>query len=564
MAGGPNQVITDLRKSLAWLDLALASLDEGVLVMGRDMKILFANDAMAKMFKTNRIYLLGSYVWDILPIENERRRILKRDWLGWLQKNRIQRLSGEYRLSVAKKKIDIELTIGYITNTKQAILVVNDITQKRQAEIRRTKLIREQVARNVAQAGQKRFLAQYQVARILESSPNLEVAASRILRVLCRSLGWQAGALWTIDKDTQKLRCLKIWHAPNAKITAFIKASNEMQLPRGKGLPGRIWRHNKPVWVPDVTKDKNFPRASVAAKGGLRSGLAFPIGEKSDFIGVVEFFSDRIEKPNRQMLTGMATIGIQIAQFVKRKELERQKDDFIGIASHELKTPVTSLKAYAQVMQRQFSKSQDAKAAQNMAKINAQLDKLMNLIEDLLDITKLEIGKLQFNLSWFDFNRLAQSVVEEMSLTSEVHKISLKGSVDRKVYADKERIRQVLVNMIDNAIKYSPRGGKIDINLKSSSTELTVSVRDHGVGISEEKQSQVFERFFRVSGPQAKSLPGLGLGLFISGEIIKRLGGRIWLKSHLGKGSTFYFSLPFVQPTGLTTTIQKLVKRVSV
>jgi signal transduction histidine kinase len=229
----------------------------------------------------------------------------------------------------------------------------------------------------------------------------------------------------------------------------------------------------------------------------------------------------------------------------EREKLLEQKDDFIGIATHELKTPVTSIKAYTQILKSRFEKEGDQKSADLLTKMDAQLDKLITLISDLLDVTKIEGGKLNFNLDSFDFNELTKELVEELQRTTTKHTIIIEGKIKKKVYADRERTGQVLTNFITNAIKYSPHSKKIVVHLGEDKDNVSLCVQDFGVGIPKDKQEKVFERFYRVSGPREDTFPGLGLGLFISSEIIKRQGGRIWVESTKGTGSTFCFSLPW-------------------
>lgn len=234
------------------------------------------------------------------------------------------------------------------------------------------------------------------------------------------------------------------------------------------------------------------------------------------------------------------------------RNLARQKDDFIGIASHELKTPVTSIKAYGQVLQTMFKRKGDLKAVESLQKMDAQVNKLTNLIGDLLDVTKIQSGRLEFHEDVFDFNELVTEVVEEMQLTTEKHTLIKELSKTKKVFGDKERIGQVLTNLISNAIKYSPHTDKIIIKTESDKNSVSLSVQDFGVGIPKEKKDKVFEQFFRVSGPNHSTVPGLGLGLYISSEIIKRQGGRIWVESSEGKGSTFCIALPLKKKKSTT------------
>lgn len=232
----------------------------------------------------------------------------------------------------------------------------------------------------------------------------------------------------------------------------------------------------------------------------------------------------------------------------ERKRLEKQKDEFIGIASHELKTPLTSIKAYYQVLFKRFVNRKDTETTKLLSKTNTQIDKLTNLISDLLDVTKIEAGKLQFHKVCFDMHDLIEEIIEDFQAINGRHSILYdrvaNDSIPAELIADRERIGQVITNFISNAIKYSPHNDKIIISLTQDGTSIVVSVKDYGLGIPKDKQTKVFERFFRVGGPKKETYPGLGLGLYISADIIKRHGGKIWVKSTEGKGSVFSFKIP--------------------
>lgn len=225
-------------------------------------------------------------------------------------------------------------------------------------------------------------------------------------------------------------------------------------------------------------------------------------------------------------------------------QLEKRKDDFISIASHELKTPVTSLKAFSQVLHRRFVKNNDEASAKLLEKMNTQLDKLTNLITDLLDISRIESGKIIFTKGSFDINELAKEIVEEVQRTTDEVHIQIQGNVSKLVSGDRDRTGQVLMNLLTNALKYAPHAKEVILSLSAAKGFAHIQVTDFGIGIPEDKLRRVFSRFYRVEGPGNESSAGLGLGLYISSTIVKRQGGKIWVESTVGKGSQFHFTIP--------------------
>ena len=231
-----------------------------------------------------------------------------------------------------------------------------------------------------------------------------------------------------------------------------------------------------------------------------------------------------------------------------QKNLEKavnHRDNFISIASHELKTPVTSLKVYAEVLLRQFQKKDDKKVTEYLEKIIRQIDKLTMLIQDLLDVSKIQSNQLSFRLEKFDANELVKEIIDNTQQISDHHKIQLDGSIKHTVWGDRERIGQVLLNLLTNAMKYSPGANIIIVTLHQTKNEALIQVTDFGIGISKKHQKRIFDRFYRISDTKEHTFPGLGIGLYISQAIIKRHGGEIVIMSKKGKGSTFQFTLPF-------------------
>jgi signal transduction histidine kinase len=229
----------------------------------------------------------------------------------------------------------------------------------------------------------------------------------------------------------------------------------------------------------------------------------------------------------------------------RQKELEQMKDDFLSITSHELKTPVTTIKAYGQIAEGLLAKKGDLETLGMIQKMGTQVKKLTTLIEELLDITKIQKGRLVYKEEFFDFNQLVNEVVEDMQKTSSTHQIYLHFESSAEVFGDRDKISQVINNLISNAIKYSPGAERIIIRSENKADGMQLSVQDFGIGIGSAEKTKVFEQFYRVGGESQTTFPGMGIGLFISSEIVRRHGGKIWVESMVKQGSTFFVWLPF-------------------
>ena len=228
----------------------------------------------------------------------------------------------------------------------------------------------------------------------------------------------------------------------------------------------------------------------------------------------------------------------------ERREMEFRKDDFIALASHELKTPVTSLKMFVQVLEKNINHLDASATSGMLSTMDKQIDKLTEIVNGLLDVSRVQQGKLEYERKELPMGELIKETVQSVQRINKTHKIQIDSQTNTKVMVDKSRIGQVLTNLINNAIKYSPNADKIIVSSKKVYGNVIVSVQDFGIGIPKNQQLKVFDRFYQVDNPRAKTNPGLGLGLYISKEIITKHGGELWLESKEGKGSTFYFSLP--------------------
>ncbi|MFN0256487.1 sensor histidine kinase [Pedobacter ureilyticus] len=281
----------------------------------------------------------------------------------------------------------------------------------------------------------------------------------------------------------------------------------------------------------------------------IASLLAVPvISSKEELVGNLFFahqhasYFKKEHEDLLQSITGHLSIGIDKAMlYDKVMELNRKKDEFISLASHELKTPLSGINGYVQILARMIKEDLPGKY---LAKTSHQIKKLTSLVNDLLDVSKIEAGKLKFETARLDLAALVASTVEMVEEINQNYHITLLSKCDDCIVeADAQRIEQVITNLLSNAIKYSPGSNLVEVVLETRGRLAVVGIRDFGIGIPKEKMDQLFSRFYRIDEHTA-NISGLGIGLYLSREIITRHSGKIWVDSELGKGSTFWFSLP--------------------
>ncbi|GHA48178.1 hypothetical protein GCM10007103_31420 [Salinimicrobium marinum] len=390
------------------------------------------------------------------------------------------------------------------------------------------------------------------VGKSISENLDLQGILQKVTDATTKLAGAAFGAFFynNVDEEGESFRLFTLSGAPR-------EIFDNMGMPRHTSVFKPTFAGKEVIRVDDIRKDprygKNLPnRGMPSGHLSVVSYLAVPVISKSGtVIGGLLFGhpdSGMFKLEHEEMVVNIAAqaaISLDNSRlFEQVKSLSDKKDEFIALASHELKTPLTTIKGYLQVLSK-IEKDQMSELFLN--KSLYQVDKLNSLVEDLLNMSRVEAGKLEFNLEVFDLREMLLDIAETFIYSTKNHKLFYDfGNVPAIIEGDKQRIEQAITNLMNNAVKYSPGADKVYLNLKVDPQSAVISVRDEGIGLNEEQQRHLFTRFYRAES--TKGISGLGLGLYLTREIIDRHHGKISVKSKEGEGSEFLFDLPLKEP----------------
>jgi two-component system, cell cycle sensor histidine kinase and response regulator CckA len=427
---------------------------------------------------------------------------------------------------------------------------------------------------------ERRQSAQLAVTRVLAEAATLAEAASQILRAVCESLDWDLGVIWRAEGD--KLSCVEIWQADGRDFTDFVAVTRQKQFALGEGLPGRIWSAGAPTWLPNLAKDRNLPRAKAAARCGIKSAFGFPVRIGTNVLGVIEFFSREIREVDAELLAIFAAIGAQVGLFIERRraeedlrtlnaDLERRvavrtkelaeansriqealeheqelgmlKSNFITTVTHEFRTPLGVILSSAEMLQMYFDRLAAKERNEQLQTISDAVQRMAGLMEEVLLFHKVEGGVSELNAEVHDLASLCRQIANEVvSATAHRCEIDCKIPTLPQARFDERLFRHILVNLLNNAIKYSEPGCSVTLAVKRAGRDVVVSVKDRGIGMSEEDMKRLFVPFRR--GGNVGQRAGTGLGLSIAKRCVDLHGGRLEFQSKVGEGTTATLRLP--------------------
>ena len=403
------------------------------------------------------------------------------------------------------------------------------------------------------------------ITRAANEAASAEDAIQTAVDLVCAHTGWPVGHAYLFDEALGDLAPTRIWHLrDDQEFEVFRRITEATRFASGLGLPGRVLASGRPAWIVDVTKDANFPRAQLASAIGVKAGLAFPVMVGRNVQAVLEFFSDTPADPDPQLLEVMAQIGTQLGRALERTRAQEHlvaareeamrateaKSRFLANVSHELRTPMNAIIGFTRLLKRRTEGLLPAKQFENLEKIQISADHLLTLIDDLLDLSKIESGKLDLCLEDFDVAALVRDAAQAVQPLADGNGNSLvvRCADDLGVmHGDQTRVRQVILNLLSNACKFTSQG-TVTLEAKCHPSRagewLEITVADTGVGIPSDQTEKVFEEFMRADGMETGQFKGTGLGLAISRRLCRLMGGDISLISEPEAGTTFTVRLP--------------------
>lgn len=519
--------IENLEEKQARLAAIIESSEDAIISKDLNGRITSWNKAAELMFGYTEEEVLGQLIYILIPNEryDEEEMILS----TLRQGKRIEHFE-----TVRKTKIGGELavsiTVSPIKNAKGVIIgaskIARNITRQKQNE--------------------ERLQMIYSIGKTISAQLDVPTILQKVTDATTQLCGAAFGAFF-YNKTDSKGEALTLYTLSGAPKETFAKFST----PRNTAVFKTTFDGEGIVRSDDITKDprygKNYPHKGQP-EGHLPvvSYLAVPVISQSGIpIGSLLFGHPRPGMFTSEHETLVAAIASQAAIALDNAKLydeinliNNKKDQFIGFASHELKTPLTTIKGYLQL-----AESAEIAAQEIIPKISKQLGRLESIIADLLDISKIQAGKLDLHFSKTSLKDILKESVELIDVSD--HTIEVDNpSEDITVLADHQKITQVLVNLLTNAVKYSMPGTTISVTAILLGDQIQISVTDQGIGIPEEHLQRIFDQFYRISSIGKTKPKGVGLGLYISKEIMEAHSGKIWAESTEGKGSTFYIQFP--------------------
>jgi two-component system, NtrC family, sensor kinase len=439
------------------------------------------------------------------------------------------------------------------TFADQAVIAIENVRLFKELEARTQDLTRS--------VGELRALGD--VGRALSSTLDLDTVLQTIVTRASQLAGTDACSVFEYDEVAEVFRLRASSYRDPGEAETLDAIGRATPIPKGQGVASRAAASRQPVQVSDIAVEGSYesPIRGPLMQAGYRAILTVPLFLEERVIGALgvsrktpgEFAPEIV-----RLLTTFATqsaLAIQNARLFreiadKSRQLEaasRHKSEFLANMSHELRTPLNAILGFSEVLAERMFGEVNEKQAEYLQDILSSGRHLLSLINDILDLSKVEAGRLELELDRFHLPTALDNALTLVRERATRHGIRLTQTVDPRVadiVADERKVKQILLNLLSNAVKFTPEGGRVGLTATVADGVLTIAVSDSGIGIAPEDQAAIFEEFRQVGREDARKQEGTGLGLTLAKKFVELHGGRIWVESKVGQGSTFSFTLP--------------------
>ena len=400
------------------------------------------------------------------------------------------------------------------------------------------------------------------VSTEINLADTIEDAMRVSLNEICIYTGWSVGHAFAFDEAEGCLVSKKIWYLQDVdRLLSFKEIMEKTTFMPGVGLVGQVYESCEPIWIPDVTQDSNFPIFSALEENVVRAAIGVPVLVKKEAVAVLEFYSEKVRELDDDLLRVLSNIATQVGRIVERDQMQlarraaeaanQAKGEFLANMSHELRTPLNSIIGLSRMLADDAEEKSDERDMNRT--VHKSASNLLEIVNDILDLSKIDAGETVLESIGFDLKDIVAGVIETLAPISSAKGLSLNYSYKEKTVpylkGDPVRVGRILTNIIGNAIKYTEKGS-VDVAIDFSpaglgKVEIECVVVDTGVGIPEDKLPIIFQKFSQADETTTRKFGGTGLGLSITNDLVELMGGTIGVKSTFGKGSTFWFKIPF-------------------